>query len=81
MPEVALDILSVGEDTGVLANSMNDVTEGFKEELDNAPIATPRVRLPLDLLWMVTIAIGIVTSALRPQDPTTTTPPKNYPRW
>ena len=33
MPDVALDILSVGEDTGELAQSMADVTEGFKESL------------------------------------------------
>ena len=66
MPEVALDILSVGEDTGALANSMNDVTEGFKEELSQRlnRLTTIVSSLALGFAFgLVTlIAIGIVTS-------------------
>lgn len=66
MPEVALDILSVGEDTGALANSMNDVTEGFKEELSQRLNSLTTIVSSLALgfaFGLVTlIAIGIVTS-------------------
>ena len=33
MPDLAIDILTVGENTGNLAHSMNEVTKGFRSEL------------------------------------------------
>ena len=66
MPDVALDILSVGEDTGELAQSMADVTEGFKESLSLRLSALTTIVSSLALgfaFGLVTlIAIGIVTS-------------------
>ena len=66
MPDVALDILSVGEDTGELAQSMADVTEGFKESLSQRLNALTTIVSSLALgfaFGLVTlIAIGIVTS-------------------
>ena len=66
MPDVALDILSVGEDTGELAQSMADVTEGFKESLSQRLSALTTIVSSLALgfaFGLVTlIAIGIVTS-------------------
>ena len=66
MPDVALDILSVGEDTGELAQSMSDVTEGFKESLSKRLSALTTIVSSLALgfaFGLVTlIAIGIVTS-------------------
>ena len=66
MPDVALDILSVGEDTGELAQSMADVTEGFKESLSQRLNALTTIVSSLALgfaFGLVTlITIGIVTS-------------------
>ena len=66
MPDVALDILSVGEDTGELANSMADVTKSFKESLSQRLNALTTIVSSLALgfaFGLVTlIAIGIVTS-------------------
>lgn len=66
MPDVALDILSVGEDTGELAQSMADVTDGFKESLSQRLNALTTIVSSLALgfaFGLVTlIAIGIVTS-------------------
>lgn len=66
MPDVALDILSVGEDTGELAQSMANVTEGFKESLSQRLSALTTIVSSLALgfaFGLVTlIAIGIVTS-------------------
>lgn len=66
MPDVALDILSVGEDTGELAHSMADVTESFKESLSQRLNALTTIVSSLALgfaFGLVTlIAIGIVTS-------------------
>jgi len=66
MPDVALDILSVGEDIGELAQSMADVTESFKESLSQRLNAMTTIVSSLALgfaFGLVTlIAIGIVTS-------------------
>ena len=66
MPDVALDILSVGEDTGELSQSMASVTEGFKESLSQRLNALTTIVSSLALgfaFGLVTlIAIGIVTS-------------------
>lgn len=66
MPDVALDILSVGEDTGELAKSMEDVTDGFKESLSQRLNALTTIVSSIALgfaFGLVTlISIGIVTS-------------------
>jgi type II secretory pathway component PulF len=66
MPDIALDVLGVGEDTGDLANSMEEVTVGFKEQLSNRlnQMTTIVSSLALGFAFsLVTlIAIGIVTS-------------------
>ena len=66
MPDVALDILSVGEDTGELAQSMTDVAESFKESLSQRLNALTTIVSSLALgfaFGLVTlISIGIVTS-------------------
>ena len=57
MPDVALDILSVGEDTGELAKSMEDVTEGLKESLSQRLNALTTIVSSLALGF----AFGLVT--------------------
>ena len=69
MPDLAIDILSVGEDTGNLVHSMNEITKGFRHEL------TTRLNLLTNLvasgalvcafLMVALIAIGIVTSVFQ----------------
>lgn len=69
MPDLAIDILAVGEDTGNLVHSMNEITRGFRNEL------TKRLNLLTNLvssgalvaafLMVALIAIGIVTSVFQ----------------
>ena len=69
MPDLAIDILAVGEDTGNLVHSMNEITKGFRHEL------TKRLNLLTNLvasgalvcafLMVALIAIGIVTSVFQ----------------
>jgi type II secretory pathway component PulF len=69
MPDLAIDILAVGEDTGNLVHSINEVTKGFRQEL------TRRLDLLTNLvasgalicafLMVALIAIGIVTSVFQ----------------
>ena len=69
MPDLAIDILAVGEDTGNLVHSMHEVTKGFRNEL------TKRLNLLTNLvasgalvcafLMVALIAIGIVTSVFQ----------------
>ncbi|WP_269525568.1 type II secretion system F family protein [Coraliomargarita parva] len=66
MPDLALDILSVGENTGNLAHSMHEVTKSFREELTQrllqltAFVTTGTLFGAFALVAL--IAIGIVTS-------------------
>ena len=69
MPDLAIDILTVGENTGNLVHSMNEITKGFRNEL------TTRLNLLTNLvasgalicafLMVALIAIGIVTSVFQ----------------
>jgi type II secretory pathway component PulF len=69
MPDLAIDILTVGENTGNLGHSMTEVTKGFRNEL------TKRLGLLTNLvasgalicafLMVALIAIGIVTSVFQ----------------
>ena len=69
MPDLALDVLSVGEDTGNLALSMSEVTKGFRieltkrlERLTNIVSSTALIGA---FLLVALIAIGIVTSVFQ----------------
>ncbi len=69
MPNLAIDILAVGEDTGNIVHSMNELTKGFRNEL------TKRLNLLTNLVasgalicafvMVALIAIGIVTSVFQ----------------
>ncbi|CAA6679980.1 MULTISPECIES: type II secretion system F family protein [unclassified Lentimonas] len=69
MPDLAVDILTVGENTGNLGHSMSEVTKGFRNEL------TKRLGLLTNLvasgalvcafIMVALIAIGIVTSVFQ----------------
>jgi len=69
MPDLALDILAVGENTGNLAQSMNEVTKGFREELTRrlgqltTLVSTGALFGAFALVAL--IAIGIVTSVFQ----------------
>ena len=69
MPELALDVLAVGENTGNLAHSMNEITEGFRDELTTrlsrltAFVSTGA--LICAFLLVALIALGIVTSVFQ----------------
>ncbi|MEM1222346.1 MAG: type II secretion system F family protein [Verrucomicrobiota bacterium] len=65
-PELAVDILSVGEDTGNLAHSIAELTKGFREELtmrlSRMTTMVSSGALVGAFLLVTLIAIGIVTS-------------------
>lgn len=69
MPDLALDILSVGEDTGNLGQSMNEVTKGFRDELSKLLGRLTNIvssgALIFAFLLVALIAIGIVTSVFQ----------------
>jgi type II secretory pathway component PulF len=66
MPDIPLDILSVGEDTGNLAHSMDEITRGFRDQLNRqigrmiTLVSTGALFLAFSLVSLV--AMGIVTS-------------------
>ncbi|MEM7790019.1 MAG: type II secretion system F family protein [Verrucomicrobiota bacterium] len=65
-PELAVDILSVGEDTGNLGHSITELTKGFREELtmrlNRMTTLVSSGALVSAFLLVTLIAIGIVTS-------------------
>jgi len=69
MPDLAVDILTVGENTGNLSHSMNEVTKGFRNELTarltrlTAMVSTGA--LICAFLLVALIAMGIVTSVFQ----------------
>ena len=69
MPELAVDILTVGENTGNLAHSMNEITKGFRNELTarltklTALVSTGALICAFMLVAL--IAMGIVTSVFQ----------------
>ncbi len=69
MPDIAVDILTVGEDTGNLGKSMNEVTNGFRDELtQRLGILTNIVStgaLAAAFILVTLIALGIVTSVFQ----------------
>ena len=66
MPDLAIDILSVGENTGNLAHSMDEITKGFRIELSKRLTALTNIVATGALIFafclVALIAIGIVTS-------------------
>ena len=69
MPDLAVDILTVGENTGNLAHSMSEVTRGFRNELTarltslTALVSTGALISAFILVAL--IAMGIVTSVFQ----------------
>jgi len=69
MPDLAVDILTVGENTGNLAHSMNEITKGFRNELTarltslTALVSTGA--LVSAFILVALIAMGIVTSVFQ----------------
>jgi type II secretory pathway component PulF len=65
-PELAIDILSVGENTGNLAHSMEEISKGFRSQLTQRLIRLTNIVATSALLFafilVALIAIGIVTS-------------------
>lgn len=69
MPDLAVDILTVGEDTGNLAQSMNEITHGFRDELTKRLAALTNIvstgALTFAFALVALIALGIVTSVFQ----------------
>lgn len=69
MPDLAIDILSVGENTGNLGHSMSEITKGFRVELSKRLNALTNIVATGALLFafclVALIAIGIVTSVFQ----------------
>lgn len=69
MPDMAVDILTVGEDTGNLAQSMNEITRGFRDELTTRLGMLTNIvstgALAAAFILVALIALGIVTSVFQ----------------
>lgn len=69
MPDLAIDILSVGENTGNLSHSMDELTKGFRIELSKRLSALTNIVATGALLFafclVALIAIGIVSSVFQ----------------
>ena len=69
MPDMAVDILTVGEDTGHLGRSMNEITNGFRDELTRRLGALTNIvstgALTVAFILVALIALGIVTSVFQ----------------
>ena len=69
MPDLAVDILTVGEDTGNLAQSMNEITRGFRDELTKRLGMLTNIvstgALTFAFILVALIALGIVTSVFQ----------------
>ena len=69
MPDLAVDILTVGENTGNLAHSMNEITKGFRNELtarlSKLTTLISSGALICSFVLVALIAMGIVTSVFQ----------------
>ena len=69
MPDLAVDILTVGENTGNLAHSMNEITKGFRSELTarltKLTTLVSTGALICAFILVALIAMGIVTSVFQ----------------
>lgn len=68
MPDLALDILAVGENTGHLGKSMDEITKGFRNELTRRlgqlTTLVSSGALLCAFVLVALIAIGIITSVM-----------------
>jgi type II secretory pathway component PulF len=69
MPDLAVDILTVGENTGNLGHSMNEITKGFRNELTSRLSRLTTLvstgALICAFILVALIALGIVTSVFQ----------------
>jgi type II secretory pathway component PulF len=69
MPDLAVDILTVGENTGNLAHSINEITKGFRNELTarltKLTTLVSTGALICAFILVALIAMGIVTSVFQ----------------
>ncbi|TVP81111.1 MAG: type II secretion system F family protein [Puniceicoccaceae bacterium] len=69
MPDLAVDILTVGENTGNLAHSMSEITKGFRNELTtrlgHLTTLVSTGALIFAFVLVALIAMGIVTSVFQ----------------
>ena len=69
MPDLAIDVLAVGEDTGNLVHSMNEITKGFRNELTKRLHRLTNIIASGALIgafvMVALIAVGIVTSVFQ----------------
>lgn len=69
MPDLAVDILTVGENTGNLSHSMDEVTKSFRIELTKRLSALTNIvstgALAAAFILVALIALGIVTSVFQ----------------
>jgi general secretion pathway protein F len=69
MPDLAVDILTVGENTGNLAHSMSEITKGFRNELTTRLTRLTTLvstgALICAFVLVALIAMGIVTSVFQ----------------
>ena len=69
MPDLAVDILTVGENTGNLAHSMTEITKGFRNELTTRLTQLTTLvstgALICAFILVALIAMGIVTSVFQ----------------
>ncbi|MGZ0656822.1 type II secretion system F family protein [Coraliomargarita sp. W4R53] len=69
MPDLAVDILTVGENTGNLGHSMNEITKGFRNELTSRLTSLTTLvstgALICAFILVALIALGIVTSVFQ----------------
>jgi type II secretory pathway component PulF len=69
MPDLAVDILTVGENTGNLAHSMSEITKGFRDELTarltRLTTLVSTGALIFAFVLVALIAMGIVTSVFQ----------------
>ena len=69
MPDLALDILAVGENTGHLGQSMDEITRGFRDELSRRlgqlTTLVSSGALTCAFIMVALIAIGIITSVFQ----------------
>ncbi len=68
MPDIAMDILTVGENTGNIVTSLNDINRIYREELTRAlkllTTATVALALGGSIILVAIIAISVVFSVL-----------------
>ena len=66
MPALSLDILSVGENTGNIGHSLNEISLQFRRDLDNRlrlmTTAITSGAMILAFLLVALVAFGMVTS-------------------